>query len=173
VVIDDGRRYLTREVAEYDLVVIDPPPPIEAAGSSLLYSTEMYDAVRRRLAPGGILQQWFPTDDRDVVSAVSRALRESFEHVYVFHSIEGWGYHYFASQQPIRFAPTAELVARMPEAAKRDLLEWGPEHTPEAMLDRVLTKPADMDWLIKRAHVPTLHDDRPVNEYYLLRRGHF
>ena len=60
VVVDDGRRFLSREVASYDLVVIDPPPPIEAAGSSLLYSTEMYDAVKRRLAPGGILPAVVP-----------------------------------------------------------------------------------------------------------------
>ena len=54
---------------------------------------------------------------------------------------------------------------------------WGKNHkrwaTAEDMLDRVLQKPADLDALIRRAHVPTLHDDRPVNEYYLLRRGHF
>jgi predicted membrane-bound spermidine synthase len=174
IVVDDGRRFLGREVAKYDVVVIDPPPPVEAAGSSLLYSTEMYDAVRKRLAPGGILQQWFPTDDHEVVSAVSRALKESFPYVYVFSSIEGWGYHYLASEQPIAFASAAELVGRMPEAAKRDLMEWGPARTPEEMFDRVLQRPVNLDQLINRTpNVPTLRDDRPVNEYYLLRRGRF
>src|SRR5262249_55809825 len=35
IVIDDGRRFLNRTQEKYDVVVIDPPPPIEAAGSSL------------------------------------------------------------------------------------------------------------------------------------------
>ena len=38
IVIDDGRRYLERTRDQYDVIVIDPPPPVEAAGSSLLYS---------------------------------------------------------------------------------------------------------------------------------------
>ena len=42
VVIDDGRRYLERSREQYDVITIDPPPPVEAAGTSLLYSKEFY-----------------------------------------------------------------------------------------------------------------------------------
>ena len=52
VVIDDGRRYLERTSAQYDVITIDPPPPVEAAGSSLLYSKEFYATINRRLRPG-------------------------------------------------------------------------------------------------------------------------
>ena len=38
VVIDDGRRFLERSSEQFDVITIDPPPPVEAAGSSLLYS---------------------------------------------------------------------------------------------------------------------------------------
>src|SRR4029077_1624926 len=51
VVIDDGRRYLERTDEQYDIVTLDPPPPVQAAGTSLLYSTEFYEAIRRRLRP--------------------------------------------------------------------------------------------------------------------------
>jgi spermidine synthase len=47
VVIDDGRFYLERSSAQYDVITIDPPPPVEAAGSSLLYSKEFYSTVRQ------------------------------------------------------------------------------------------------------------------------------
>src|SRR6185437_834511 len=60
IVIDDGRRFLKRTSDMFDVVTIDPPPPVEAAGSSLLYSTEFYQLLQKRLSPGGILQQWFP-----------------------------------------------------------------------------------------------------------------
>ena len=60
VVIDDGRRYLERTPRQYDVIAIDPPPPVSAAGSSLLYSEEFYSIVKQRLRPGGILQQWLP-----------------------------------------------------------------------------------------------------------------
>ena len=60
VVIDDGRRFLLRTSRSYDLITIDPPPPVEAAGSSLLYSREFYDVIKTHLKPNGILAQWFP-----------------------------------------------------------------------------------------------------------------
>ena len=48
VVIDDGRRYLERSPQQYDAILIDPPPPIDAAGSSLLYSRDFYLVARQR-----------------------------------------------------------------------------------------------------------------------------
>jgi len=46
IVIDDGRRFLLRTNRLFDVITIDPPPPVEAAGSSLLYSREFYDVVK-------------------------------------------------------------------------------------------------------------------------------
>ncbi|HET9314194.1 MAG TPA: hypothetical protein VFQ51_01345, partial [Vicinamibacteria bacterium] len=40
VVVDDGRRFLERTRESFDVITVDPPPPVEAAGSSLLYTRE-------------------------------------------------------------------------------------------------------------------------------------
>src|SRR5687768_5393362 len=45
IVIDDGRRFLHRSRNTFDVITIDPPPPVEAAGSSLLYSREFYELL--------------------------------------------------------------------------------------------------------------------------------
>jgi predicted membrane-bound spermidine synthase len=57
VVIDDGRRYLMRTNETYDVVTIDPPPHVTAAGSSLLYSVEFYELIflRQCYAPWSCL----------------------------------------------------------------------------------------------------------------------
>ena len=60
IIIDDGRRFLERSPDQFDVITLDPPPPVEAAGSSLLYSREFYAVLKKRLRPGGILQQWLP-----------------------------------------------------------------------------------------------------------------
>ena len=60
VVIDDGRRFLRRTREKFDVIVIDPPPPVETAGSSLLFSAEFYALAKQHLNPHGILQAWFP-----------------------------------------------------------------------------------------------------------------
>lgn len=170
VVIDDGRRFLERTNDEYDVIVIDPPPPIDAAGSSLLYSREFYSAAKKRLRPDGILQQWYPGGGVPTGVAVARAIRESFPYVRVFISIEHRGLHYLASRQPIPQRTAAELAARMPSRASADLVEWGPYHTAQEQFGAVLKNEVAIDLVISRdRNAPTITDDRPINEYNLLR----
>jgi predicted membrane-bound spermidine synthase len=173
VVVDDGRFYLERSAEQYDVIVLDPPPPVEAAASSLLYSKEFYSIAKVHLRPGGILQQWFPMGSRDsaIIASVARSLKESFPYVRVFHSVEGWGYHFLASDSPLPQVSATVLASRLPSAAAADLLEWGPAVNAEQQFGAVLNQELSVDGLIQAApDVPALQDDRPVNEYYLLRR---
>ena len=168
VVVDDGRSYLERTRERYDAIVIDPPPPVEAAASSLLYSREFYAAAKPRLRAGGILQQWLPGGDSAVEVAVAKALKESFPYTRVYRSIEGWGYHFLASAEPLPVLSPAELAARLPARAAADLVEWGPHATPELQF-AALTEFSVDDLIRKNPGVAALEDDRPINEYYLLR----
>jgi spermidine synthase len=171
VVIDDGRRYLERSPQSYDAIIIDPPPPVSAAGSSLLYSADFYRVAKMRLRPGGIFQQWLPDGDPELVSSVARALQISFPSVRVYRSIEGWGWHFMASMTPLPSRTAAELVGHMPPDAVTDLMEWGPSKTPFEQFDRVLSHPLTLDDLIALSPgAPALQDDRPINEYFMLRR---
>ncbi len=172
VVIDDDRRYLERTRDTYDVIVVDPPPPVAAAGSSLLYSTEFYRVLARRLSAGGILQQWLPGADFTTGSAFAQALCNSFPYVRTFRSIEGWGFHFLCSFKPLPRRSAAEMASRLPPAALKDLLEWGPRSTAEAQFRGVLDQELPLQQLIDREPgAPTLTDDRPVNEYYLLRHA--
>ena len=171
VVIDDGRRYLERTEQQYDVITIDPPPPVEAAGSSLLYSENFYSVVRQRLRPGGILQQWLPEGDAEDLAAVALAVRRSFPYVRVFTSIEDWGFHFLASDRPLPDRSAAELAQRLPPAAAADLIEWGPEANAEDQFDSVLGNETSIDKIISASpQTPALSDDRPINEYYQVRQ---
>ena len=171
VVVDDGRRFLERTRESFDVITVDPPPPVEAAGSSLLYTREFYRVARSRLAPGGIVQQWLPQGDAVVVASFTRALVESFRHVRAFGSVEDFGVHYLASDAPIPDRDPLALARRMPPAARQDLTEWGPAPTPEGMFAIVLGRERVLSELIAGSKgTPALTDDRPFNEYYLLRR---
>jgi spermidine synthase len=171
IVIDDGRRFLERTTETYDVIVIDPPPPVEAAGSSLLYSREFYAAVRPRLRPGGIVQQWFPGGNLRLAASVARSLKESFRYVRVFGSIERWGLHFLASDTPIPVATADTLAARLPPAAMRDLLEWEPRGSVRGFFAAILRQEVAVDSVIaSQPNAPALTDDRPVNEYDWVRQ---
>jgi spermidine synthase len=173
VVIDDGRRYLERSAEQFDVVTVDPPPPLSAPASSLLYSREFYDIVKRHLRPGAIVQVWLPAsleDDSETSASVARALVESFPYVRAFASIEGWGTHFLASQNPVSWTTAGPLPQPLPESAARDLVEWEPKRDPAELLSKVLSQEQRVDDFIKVAPtLPAIQDDRPINEYFLLR----
>lgn len=176
IVVDDGRRFLERSNQQYDVITIDPPPPVEAAGSSLLYSTEFYALARKRLRPHGIVAQWLPEfrgDEVVVRASIARAMAESFPHVRVFRSVQGqgWGYHFIASPSPIVIPSASVLAARMPARAVADMLEWGPATTAPTQIGLMVGREVSLESLVAAGPgVPVLRDDRPYNEYYLVRR---
>jgi predicted membrane-bound spermidine synthase len=174
IVVDDGRRYLLRSNRKFDVITVDPPPPIEAAASSLLYSTEFYDVVKAHLQPHGILQQWFPGGEAKTLQAVARSLRESFVDVVAFKSIGDWGYHFLASMSPIQVITPKEFVARFPESARRDLMEWNSDTKIETMAENILVGRTDIGTLLSPdGEKIVVTDDLPYNEYFFLRRKRF
>jgi spermidine synthase len=172
IVIDDGRRFLDRSAERFDAIIIDPPPPIDAAGSSLLYSREFYELAKAHLSSQGILQQWFLASDDADKAAEARAITDVFPYVRVFPSIYGKqvGYHFLASMQPIPERTASDLVARMSPAAISDMMEWGPAATPDQQFELMLQQNITPEQLIALSpNTPEMDDDRPINEYDRLR----
>ena len=60
VIIADGRNHLELTDERFDIIVTDPPPPIESSGAAVISSLEYYEAGRDHLTDGGIMMQWVP-----------------------------------------------------------------------------------------------------------------
>jgi predicted membrane-bound spermidine synthase len=171
IVIDDGRRFLMRTAEKFDVITIDPPPPVEAAGSSLLYSRDFYEIVKSRLKEGGILHQWIPGDVETIINkAVTRSLVDAFPYVRFYQPIEGRGIHYLASMTPIGTPDIETLVKRIPSRAQSDLLEWSNGIRLEEIIYYMLTVSDDASALLGEDDSIMITDDRPINEYFKLRR---
>ena len=98
-------------------------------------------------------------------------MRESFPYVVAFRSIADWGYHFLASLSPIPDITPAEFVKRLPENAKRDLMEWNSEISVEKMAQNILAGRTQIGTLLPLGTEKlVVTDDRPYNEYFLLRR---
>ena len=143
---------------------------MEAAASSLLYSREFNEAVKRRLNPGGVFQTWFPIGEERIARAIARSLSESFPYVRVYRSVEGWGLHFTASMQPIPELDADALLARMPAAARKDLAEWSSGELRSEVAS-VLGSELPITRLVTPDAPDTITDDRPFNEYFLVRRA--
>jgi predicted membrane-bound spermidine synthase len=187
VIIDDGRRYLRRTADKFDVIVVDPPPPVSAAGSSLLFSKEFCALAREHLKTNGILQIWFPdgvpgkTDPGTVIwssvrkaaaaQGLIRSLQETFPHVRCFLSVKKWGVHFLASMDPIEIPTPEQLAARMPAAAKKDLLEWETTENLAAYLGLIVAQEVPVGNILNPDPEIKITDDQPLNEYFLLRQA--
>jgi spermidine synthase len=170
IVVDDGRRFLKRTSKKFDVIIVDPPPPVEAAGSSLLFSREFYELAKQHLNPGGVLQMWFPGRAGQTEAAVARSIHEAFSYVRCFEAVEATGFHHLASMEPIPPLDARQVAQRMPEPVKHDLIEWVDFTNAPDFLEQVLAKEVPIDSLLDPNSQVQVTDDRPYNEYYLLRR---
>ena len=179
IVVDDGRRFLLRTKEKFDVITLDPPPPIQSSGSSLLYSKEFCHVAKQRLKEGGILHHWTPISlsferyEDFFAIPVLRALQSEFKYVKTFVSVEQWGVHFLASDTPISDLSIQEFVDKMPNKAKNDLLEWTKDidivsfisylkKIPESFFDEINTD---------KNYIAT--DNRPYNEYFFLSELNF
>lgn len=121
---DDGRQFLKLTSERYDLVTMEPPPPLQP-GISRLYSLEYYEAVRSRLAPGGLVSQWLPESqmDREGVDLIVSTFLEAFPHAFLME-----GYYrdliLVGSEAPIDLSRLPVRLAAEP-AVRDDLVRLG------------------------------------------------
>ena len=101
VIIADGRNFVDLTDNKYDIIVVDPPPPIQSAGASVISSLEFYQAASRRLNDGGVMTQWVPKGQSvDEFRAAVRTFHRVFADVLVAVGPAGNGYYY--SDRPCR-----------------------------------------------------------------------
>ena len=85
VIIADGRNYLLSAKEPYDIVLIDPTPPLYGTGAVNLYTADFFEIVKERLAPGGLLFLRIPNSaDIRSVKLLLRTAIEVFAHVSIW-----------------------------------------------------------------------------------------
>ncbi len=79
VTAGDARRYVRASARSYDVIISDNFHPARS-GSGALYTVEHFEAVRRRLAAGGLFCQWLPLHqlDRESLRSIVQSFRKAF-----------------------------------------------------------------------------------------------
>jgi hypothetical protein len=71
---------------------------------------------------------------------------------------------------PIEKLTPGQLAARMPEPAKKDLLEWNPSGNAPEYLGAVVQNEIPLNRFLNQDPEFQITDDDPLNEYFLLRQ---
>lgn len=169
VVIDDGRRFLSRATALYDIITIDPPPPVYSSGSGLLYSGEFYVLAKKRLSENGILAQWLPYGDDVLKQAVVVSIQKHFKYVRIYKGLGEEGLQFLASDRELPLLKPAEFVRGLPPAARQDFMEWHADKSAYTLAEESLREISPESLMLFKDKEIGMSDDRPYNEFFLLR----
>lgn len=158
----DGRRELLASTQTYDMITLEPPPP-SAAGVVNLYSRDFYRLAAQRLAPGGVVAQWWPlpTQNDEDSRAMVRAFLDVFPHATLW-TTELHEMLLVGSNEPFELdAATIAQRFNQPTVA-RSLAEVGIA-TPAALLATWMSDRAGLERYA--GNTPAVTDDRPSIEY--------
>ncbi len=175
LVIADGRNHLELTDERFDIIVTDPPPPIESSGASVISSLEYYQAGHAHLTPGGVMMQWTPYGGSvDEFRAHLRSIDAVFEHVLIAFGPGGYGFFLSGSDEPLSFDETAmrDVLNRPGIVEEISSAYDSPETTIDGWVRRIhgLVWIADEEVTTFVGEGPLITDDRPLPEYFLLRR---
>lgn len=158
----DGRHELLRSEEQWDLITLEPPPP-SAAGVVNLYSSDFYALCRRRLAPGGLMAQWWPLPTQN--DEASRSLVRSLLDVFPYATLWTTELHEMllvGSATPIELDGT-RISRRFEESTVAAALREVGIATPAALLATWVTDRSGLESYAGKALPVT--DDRPRIEH--------
>jgi spermidine synthase len=174
VIIADGRNHLELVDEHFDIIVTDPPPPMQSSGVSVISSLEYYQAGRDHLTDGGVMMQWTPygTTANELKDHI-RTFASVFDHVIAVKGFAGYGFYMLGSMRPISLDPEVAASVLQRPGVLADIS--GAFDSPVSTVDGWIEEIGRQTWLVGdevRAYAgagPLITDDHPRPEYFLLR----
>jgi spermidine synthase len=174
IFVADGRNHLELSDERFDIIVTDPPPPIQASGVSVIASYEYYLAGREHLTDDGVMMQWTPygTTEQELKDHI-RTFATVYEHVLMVRGPGRYGFYMLGSMAPIDL-PEADIRAILARPGVLDDISSAYD-SPATTIDGWVQVIAEQTWLEDeevRAYAgdgPLVTDDQPRPEYFLLR----
>ena len=160
--VSDGRHELLRTQKQFDLITLEPPPP-SASGVVNLYSRDFYELAKSRLAPDGLLAQWWPlaTQNNEDSRSLVCSMLDAFPYVTLW-STEFHEMMLVGSNSPITINPEQIRDRFDTPSVKAALTEVGVP-SPQALLATYVTDRTGLENYVQNA--PPVTDDHPLIEY--------
>jgi spermidine synthase len=174
IVFDDARHYVLTTTEKFDIIASDPLD-VFAKGTAGLYSTEYFEAVKRRLNPGGIFTLYVPLYESDLTTVRSELATffEAFPYGTIWaNTIEGRGYDmvFMGQAEPakINLNDVEERLARPDYAEVAQSLRGIGMYTPTDLFATYAGQKSDLGFWVQGSQ---LNRDRDLRLQYLAGWG--
>ncbi len=97
----DGRNYLLCTKKKYDVITIDPAPPIYSAGTVNLYSKEFHKICLDKITDNGSVCLWVPNGYFSEIKLILNTFIQSYPYTYFWSGPKNWGIYCIGRKTPI------------------------------------------------------------------------
>ena len=165
---DDGRNFLLLRQKAYDVITIDPAPPIYSAGTVNLYTREFLELCKSRTTGSGVVCLWLPPAPASELMMIMKTFANVFPGATLWGGLGMPGFYLIGGHRSFEQTPDSllSLVRRLSKIP--DLSEWDAYYQDESILAHLYLLGADgLLELVKS--VPEVTDDHPYTEFPLWR----
>jgi spermidine synthase len=166
MIAEDGRNFLLLSRDKYDVISVDPSPPINSAGTVNLYTREFFQMCREHLTLGGVMCMWFPGGGPTVDLMIMKTFESVFPDMLVWKGPNGWGFYMTGKLEKIVIK-----LARVTEAFNNkemiaDLVEYDKSCFKIGQLLGLYMLDGE-DVRKRTKEYPIITDDHPYTEFPL------
>jgi spermidine synthase len=165
---EDGRNFLLVRNRQYDVITIDPAPPIYSAGTVNLYSREFLELCKSRLRKDGVVCLWLPPGAPGELQMIMKTFVKVYPGASLWGGFTESGFYLIGGHRSFALRPEQVMALARRLAAIPDLSEWSPRFRDPEHLSRLYLMGPEM---LKKTldGVPQITDDRPYTEFPLWR----
>lgn len=169
--INDGRNHLLLTKEKYDVITVDPSPPLYSSGMVNLYTPEFYRLCRDRLTPQGVMCMWFflPSCHTSEFQMLLKSFMTVFPHTTIWKSPHVPGIFAIGTKGPLMI-DMEELSLRIKSPALQEDVRgftWKNVSFDESYLLNLFMFNSRQIWSLSKGG-PNLSDDTPYIEHPLI-----
>ncbi len=172
LVANDGRNHLLLSGKKYDVVTVDPAPPVWSARTVNLYTEEFFRLCKSRLNRDGVMCMWFPGGLGKDIFSIIKTFGCVFPKTTVWTGPHGWGVYLIGTLRDVR---SQELRRNIHDAFNHadivnDLLEYDRScASADQLLSLLRFDNLDVQAIRENPEIDLITDNFPLTEFFLWR----
>ncbi|MBI5252544.1 MAG: fused MFS/spermidine synthase [Desulfomonile tiedjei] len=173
LVANDGRNHLLLSPKKYDVITVDPAPPVWSARTVNLYTMEFFELCKSRLTPDGVICLWLPGASKQDKACLAKTFGTVFPSCSVWSGpIMNYGFYLIGTMKNVTQDELKENMAAAfrNEMIVADLREYDTAcDTPEKLLKLMVLDQFHVDAMMQDKLLSFVTDDYPLTEFFLWR----
>lgn len=169
LIVGDGRNFLLLSSEKYDIITVDPSPPIYSAGTVNLYTREFLSLCRDHLRQRGVMCMWVPGGSEEDTLSILKTFYSVFPNTTVWKGPHGRGIYIIGTLVETKIdKPKIEKAFTNPRLLK-DLHEYDNSCVTSSQLLNLLVfqEKSNIENITRDAVIIT--DNFPYTEFPLWR----